>query len=268
MIPACVRVKPCPRLRPYTGRSCVGAAFIIEVIDLAKNRWRPALKAAFPHTLPILTGFLFLGMAYGILMRTKGFHPLFPTVMAMTIFGGSLEYVCVEMLLSAFAPVETLLMALLIQARHLFYGLAMLDKYRGYGWKTPLLIFGMCDESFSINCTAEVPHHVDRGWFYLWVTVLNWAYWVMGATLGAQLGAVLPFDTEGLDFAMTAMFVVIFLENWLKEKNHTSSLVGLGVTLLSLVIFGADKFVIPAMLAILGVLTLLRRPIEKAGEAV
>ena len=116
---------------------------------------RAALKAAFPHTIPIMTGFLFLGMAYGILMRTRGFHPLFPTVMALTIFGGSLEYVCVGMLCSAFAPVETLLMALLIQARHLFYGLAMLDKYRGRGWKTPLLIYGMCDESFSINCAAE-----------------------------------------------------------------------------------------------------------------
>ena len=137
---------------------------------MKENRWRPALKAAFPHTIPIMTGFLFLGMAYGILMRTKGFHPLFPTVMAMTIFGGSLEYVAAEMLLSAFAPVETLLMALLIQARHLFYGLAMLDKYRGLGWKTPLLIFGMCDESFSINCSVEVPKDIDKGWFYLWVS--------------------------------------------------------------------------------------------------
>lgn len=126
------------------------------------SRWRPALKAAFPHTIPIMTGFLFLGMAYGILMRTQGFHPLFPTVMAMTIFGGSLEYVCVEMLLSAFAPVETLLMALLIQARHLFYGIAMLDKYRGFGWKTPLLIFGMCDESFSINCSGKCQRTSTR----------------------------------------------------------------------------------------------------------
>lgn len=231
---------------------------------MKKNRWRPALKAAFPHTLPILTGFLFLGMAYGILMRMRGFHPLFPTVMALTIFGGSLEYVCVEMLLSAFAPVETLLMALLIQARHLFYGLAMLDKYRGYGWKTPLLIFGMCDESFSINCTADVPHHVDRGWFYLWVTVLNWAYWVMGATLGAQLGAVLPFDTEGLDFVMTAMFVVIFLEAWLKEKQHISSLIGVGCSVGCLLLLGADAFMLPTMGCILLALLLMRKPIETA----
>ena len=233
------------------------------------SRWRPALKAAFPHTIPIMTGFLFLGMAYGILMRTQGFHPLFPTVMAMTIFGGSLEYVCVEMLLSAFAPVETLLMALLIQARHLFYGIAMLDKYRGFGWKTPLLIFGMCDESFSINCSVEVPKDVDKGWFYLWVTILNWSYWWMGATLGAQLGAVLPFDTKGLDFVMTAMLFVIFLDAWLKEKQHWSSLIGLGCAVGCLLLFGAEGFMLPTMGCILAALYLARKPIEAIeGRAV
>ena len=229
-----------------------------------KHSRRRAFRAAFPHTIPIMTGFLFLGMAYGILMRTRGFHPLFPTVMALTIFGGSLEYVCVEMLCSAFAPVETLLMALLIQARHLFYGLAMLEKYRGRGWKTPLLIYGMCDESFSINCAAEPPKDVDRGWFYLWVTLLNWSYWILGATLGAQLGAVLPFDTKGLDFVMTAMFVVIFLENWLKEKQHWSSMIGLICAAVCLLVFGADGFMLPAMAAILLALAAARRPIEKA----
>ena len=236
---------------------------------MAHKRWRPALKAAFPHTIPIMTGFLFLGMAYGILMRTRGFHPLFPTMMALTIFGGSLEYVCVEMLLSAFAPLETLLMALLIQARHLFYGLAMLDKYRGLGWKTPILIYGMCDESFSINCSVDVPKDVDRGWFYLWVTLLNWAYWITGATLGAQLGAVLPFDTEGLDFVMTAMFVVIFLEAALKEKQHISSLIGVGCSVGCLLLFGAEGFMLPTMGCILAALYLARKPIEAIeGRAV
>ena len=230
---------------------------------MQENRRRPALRAAFPHTIPIMTGFLFLGMAYGILMRTRGFHPLFPTVMALTIFGGSLEYVCVEMLCSAFAPVETLLMALLIQARHLFYGLAMLEKYRGHGWKTPILIYGMCDESFSINCAAEPPKGIDRGWFYLWVTLLNWSYWLLGATLGAQLGAVLPFDTHGLDFVMTAMFVVIFLENWLKEKQHWSSLIGLACAAGCLLIFGAEGFMLPAMAAILLALAAARRTIDR-----
>lgn len=130
------------------------------------------VSGGFSHTLPILAGFLFLGFAYGLLMRTKGFSFLYPMCMAMTIFGGSLEYVTVSMLLSAFAPLETFLMALLIQARHLFYGLSLLGKYAETGWKKPLLIFGLCDETFSITCSADVPPEVDRGWFYLWVTVL------------------------------------------------------------------------------------------------
>lgn len=141
------------------------------------------VSGGFSHTLPILAGFLFLGFAYGLLMRTKGFSFLYPMCMAMTIFGGSLEYVTVSMLLSAFAPLETFLMTLLIQARHLFYGLSLLGKYAGTGWKKPLLIFGLCDETFSITCSADVPPEVDRGWFYLWVTVLDWCYWGAGATV-------------------------------------------------------------------------------------
>lgn len=116
---------------------------------------------------------------------------------------------------------------LLIQARHLFYGLSLLGKYAGTGWKKPLLIFGLCDETFSITCSADVPPEVDRGWFYLWVTVLDWCYWVAGAALGGLLGGLFPFDTKGLDFVMTAMFVVIFVDNLLKEKQHWSSLIGI-----------------------------------------
>ena len=118
-------------------------------------------------------------------------------------------------------------MALLIQARHLFYGLSLLGKYAGTDWKKPLLIFGLCDETFSITCSADVPPEVDRGWFYLWVTVLDWCYWVAGAALGGLLGGLFPFDAKGLDFVMTAMFVVIFVDNILKEKQHWSSLIGI-----------------------------------------
>ena len=232
------------------------------------NRYTSALKAAFPHTIPIMAGFLFLGITYGIFMNVSGFSFVYPMLTSIVIFAGSMEFVTVNLLLGAFNPLQALLMTLMVNARHLFYGLALLEKYRIPGLKRLYLIFGMCDESFSINCSAEPPEGVDRSLFMFFVTLLNQCYWVAGCTLGGIFGSLLTFNTEGLDFAMTAMFVVIFLENWLKEKDHISSLVGLGVTLLSLVIFGADKFVIPGMLAILGVLTLLRRPIEKAGEAV
>ena len=224
-------------------------------------RWR-ALKAAFPNTIPIFAGFCFLGMAYGIYMNVSGFSFWYPMLMSMTIFGGSLEFVAVSMLLGAFAPLQTLLVTLMVQARHLFYGIAMLDRFKGLGWKRIYLIFGMCDETFSINYSAKIPEGVDRGWFMFFVTLLNQMYWVLGATLGGILGSYLKFDTEGLDFVMTAMFVVIFMDQWLKETHHFSAWIGLAASVACLLLFGADNFLIPTMICILIVLTALRKPIE------
>lgn len=226
----------------------------------------PAMKAAFPYTIPIFAGFWFLGITYGVYMQVSGFSFWYPMLMSLTIFGGSLEFVAVSMLLSAFAPVQTLVVTLMLQARHLFYGIAMLDKFKGTGWKKVYLIFGMCDESFSINCSAEIPAGIDRGWFMFFVTLFNQIYWVTGATLGGLLGALIPFNTEGLDFAMTAMFVVIFLDQWQKEKRHAASLIGLGASLICLLIFGADNFLLPAMACILALLTLLRRHAGEEGD--
>ena len=178
---------------------------------------KKAFTTAFPYTIPIFAGFWFLGITYGIYMNVSGFSFWYPMLMSITIFAGSIEFVTVNMLLGAFNPLQAFAMTLMINARHLFYGISMLDKFRGVGRKKFYLIFGMCDESFSINYTA--------------------------------------------------MFVVIFMEQWLKEKNHTSSLLGLAISLICLIAFGADNFIIPAMLAILVVLSLLRRPLEAGGTA-
>lgn len=227
---------------------------------------KKALISAFPHTLPIFAGFWFLGMTYGIYMNVSGFSFWYPLIMSMVIFGGSLEFVAVSMLLSPYAPLQVFLMALMIQARHLFYGISMLDKFKGMGWKKPYLIFGMCDETFSINYTAEIPEDVDRGWFYFWVTLLDRFYWVSGATIGGILGNFLTFNTKGLDFVMTAMFVVIFMDQWLKEKHHVSAWVGLLSSVGCLVIFGADSFLVPTMICILVLLTALQKPLMQKGE--
>lgn len=228
------------------------------------NSIKSAFKTAFPHTIPIFAGFWFLGMTYGIYMNVSGFSFWYPMFMSLTIFAGSAEFVAVNMLLGAFNPLQALAMTLMINARHLFYGISMLDKYRGNGLKDIYLIFGMCDESFSINYTADIPAGIDRGWFMFFVTLLNHCYWFFGATLGGIFGSLIHFNTEGLDFVMTAMFVVIFMEQWMKEKNHVSALVGIGISLLCLIAFGSDNFIIPAMVGILGVLTLLRKPLEKS----
>jgi 4-azaleucine resistance transporter AzlC len=222
-----------------------------------------ALKAAFPYTIPIFAGFWFLGLAYGIYMNASGFSFVYPMIMSLIIFGGSLEFVAVEMLLSPFAPIQTLIMALLIQARHLFYGISMLDKFKDMGLKKFYLIFGMCDETFSINYTAEIPEGVDRGWFMFFVTLLNQIYWVSGATLGGLIGSLIRFNTDGISFVMTSMFVVIFMEQWMKEKHHISAYMGLGTAALCLVLFGADSFMVPTMIGIVALLSAFRRPIEK-----
>ena len=226
-----------------------------------------ALFCAFPYTIPIFAGFWFLGLTYGIYMNVSGFSFWYPMLMSLTIFAGSVEFVAVNLLLGAFNPLQALAMTLMINARHLFYGISMLDKFRGVGLKKIYLIFGMCDESFSINYTADIPQDVDKGWFMFFVTLLNHIYWFSGATLGGIFGSFIHFNTEGLDFVMTAMFVVIFMEQWLKEKRHTSALVGIGISLLCLLTFGADHFIIPSMLAILGVLTLIRNPLERGESA-
>jgi len=226
--------------------------------------WR-ALLAAFPYTTPILAGFAFLGFAYGVYMNVMGFPFYYPFLLALVIFGGSLEFVAVSLLLAPFAPLATFLLALLIQARHLFYGLSLFDTYRGLGWKRFFLIYGLCDETFSIVFTAKrrLPKDVDRGWFMLWITWLNEGYWVLSALLGGLVGGMLPFDTTGLGFVMTAMFVVIFLEQWLHESCHATAMLGILAAGGSLALFGAQSFMVPAMVIILLALLLARRPLEQ-----
>ena len=223
---------------------------------------KKAFKAAFPYTIPIFAGFWFLGLTYGIYMNVF----LYPMLMSITIFAGSMEFITANMLLGSFNPVQAFLMTLMINARHLFYGISMLDRFRGTGLKKLYLIFGMCDETFSINYTAKIPPDVDRGWFMFFVTLLNHFYWFSGSTLGGIFGSFIHFDTEGLDFVMTAMFVVIFMEQWLKDKQHISALLGLGISILCLLIFGADNFIIPSMAAMLLMLTGMRKPIERREE--
>ena len=236
-------------------------------LERYEGRQAPGPESGVPHTIPILTGFLFLGSAYGIYMNISGFPWYYPTLMAMTIFAGSMEFVTVNLLLGPFDPLGALVLTLMVNARHLFYGLAMLEKYRNTGLKKLYMIFGLCDETFSVNLTAEAPEGVDRGWFMFFVTLLDHSYWVTGATLGGVFGSLIQFNARGLEFVMTALLLVIFLENWLKEARHWSSLIGLGMTAAALALFGSSNFIIPAMLGIIAVLTLLRAPMEKAGEA-
>lgn len=225
-----------------------------------------AFSAALPRTLPVFAGYCFLGMTYGIYLNTSGLPAWFPLLMSLTIFSGSAEIIAVGLMLTKFNPVSALVIALMTGARYLFYGISMLDKFRGTGWKKFYLIYGMVDESFSINYQAVLTPDIDKGWFYFFVTLLDHLYWIFGANVGNLIGSFIGFDTTGLDFVMTAMFVVIFMNQWMSEKRHPSEFIGLGVSLLCLIIFGADNFIIPTMAAILLTLTLARKPLSAAAE--
>lgn len=222
-----------------------------------------ALKAAAPLAAPIMAGFIFLGMTCGVYTVSLGIPWWMPTFMAVAIFGGSAEFVVASMLPGAFDPLTTFAVILVVQARHLFYGLSMLEPYRGLGRKKTYMVYALCDESFSINYSVTPPEGVDRGWFMFFVSVLNQASWVIGCTVGGVFGSLIPFTVQGISFAMTALFVVIFLDQWMGEASHAPSVIGVLTTLGALIAFGADNFILPAMIAILVAVTIARPHLER-----
>ena len=225
-----------------------------------------ALRAAFPATIPVMTGFLCLGTAYGLLMQSKGYGPGWSVLMSAIAFGGSMQFVAVTLLTTAFDPVQAFLLSVMVNARHMFYGLSLLDKYKGLGKVRPFLIYVLCDETFSLVSTLEPPEGVARKDFYFWISLLDYLYWITGTALGGLLGSFLSFDTTGLDFALTALFVVLFLEQCKKLENRPAGVMGILCAAASLAVFGADNMVIPAMVLVLAVLLSARHRLDRSGE--
>ena len=218
-----------------------------------------AVRAAFPSTVPVLTGYLVLGIAYGVLMQTKGYGVPWVLLMCCLAYCGSMQFVAITLLATAFDPLQALLMSLMVNARHLFYGVSMLGKYRGMGAAKFPLIYTLSDETFSIVSSVEPPEDVPRKDFYLAVSLLNYGYWAAGSVLGAVAGRFITFDTTGLDFALTGLFVVLFIEQVVKKENRAPGAAGLVCAVAGLAVFGADNMVIPAMVLTLAVLLLGRR---------
>lgn len=219
-----------------------------------KNELISALAVAFPHTVPVLAGFLVLGMAYGMLMLDKGYGPIWSVLMSAVAFCGSMQFVAITLLTTVFHPLEAFLLSFLVNARHLFYGLSMLQKYRGFGWIKAFLIYTLCDETFSIVSCSSPPEGIDPKRFYLSISLLDYSYWVIGTLFGGLLGSLVAFNTQGLDFALTALFVVLFLEQMKKPENRIFGVVGVAVALISRVAFGSANMVLPALAGILVIL--------------
>ena len=224
------------------------------------------LRRAFLATVPVMAGYLVLGTAYGILLADKGYSVLLGLAQSLFIFAGSMQFVGINLLAGGASLVSAAVMTLLVNARHLFYGFTMLEKYRNTGKMKPYLIFGLTDETFAL-VVNDAPEGVNRNLYFFLVTLFDQCWWVTGTLIGCLAGSAMTFNTEGIDFAMTALFVVIFTEQLLQAEDYVPAVTGVAASLLSLLLFGPDRFLIPAMLAITAVLSAYSLKSTKKGGA-
>ena len=217
------------------------------------------LKKSFIDSLPVMAGYVVLGTGFGILLHSKGYGILWALAMSIFIYAGSMQYLAVDLLSGGAGLITAALTTLMVNARHLFYGISMIDKYKNTGWRKPYLIFALTDETYSLNCNGAPEEIEEPKKYYFLVSLFNQCYWVAGSALGVLIGSVLPISTEGIDFSLTALFVTVFVEQWKSTKDHIPALIGVLSSLLCLAFFGPDSFLIPAMVLITLALTLYRK---------
>lgn len=228
---------------------------------------KATVKHAFITSLPVMAGYIVLGTGFGILLSAKGYSFWWALLMSVTVFAGSMQYVGVNLLAGGASVISAFLMTLMVNARHLFYGISMIENYRDLGWRKWYAIFGLTDETYSLVCgNPEFPDGVERKNFIFLLTLMNQCYWIFGSVLGAVLGNVIPFSTAGIDFSMTALFVIIFVEQWEKNRQHFPALLGLSVSIACLLLFGTDRFMVPSMIGISLGLFLFRNKMERGTE--
>ena len=220
---------------------------------------KQAIRAAFLDTVPVMTGYLFLGFGFGIVMHQIGYGVLWAGAMSLFIYAGSMQYMAVSLLTSGAGLLTTALTTFVVNARHLFYGISMIDAYKGAGKKKPYLIFALTDETYSLVSADRVPEGISRHGYCFLVSLFDHIYWVSGTILGSLAGSLLPINYEGIEFVLTALFVTIFVEQWLSTKNHAPAIIGVASTLICLLIFGSEIFLIPSMVIIALSLTLMRK---------
>ncbi len=220
---------------------------------------RKNFKAVFKDTVPVMTGYIFLGFGFGILMHQNGYGFGWAFAMSFFIYAGSMQYMAVSLLSGGASLIAAALAALAVNARHLFYGISMVDRYKGAGKKKAYMIFALTDETYSLVASEKAPSGMSYHTYCFAVTIIDHIYWVTGTVLGSLAGTLIPVNLKGIDFALTALFVTIFTEQWLSTKAHTPAIIGIASTLLCLVLFGKDIFLIPSMVLIVLTLTVMRK---------
>lgn len=227
---------------------------------------KKTIKIAYQKSLPVMAGYIVLGIGFGILLKDAGYGFMWSFFMSLTIYAGSMQYVGVSLLTSGASLITVALTTLMVNARHLFYGLSMIEKYKDAGKKKPYLIFALTDETYSLLCDDNIPEGAERQGYQFFVSFFNQCYWILGSVLGGLLGAILPFDTKGIDFSMTALFVTVFVEQWLTTRNHWPAIMGLVISATCLGIFGPEKFLIPTMFMITIALLCMKKIQNVGGE--
>lgn len=224
------------------------------------------LREAFVSTTPVLAGYVVLGVGFGILLSSKGYGPVWALAMSLFIYAGSMQYLAIDLITGGASLITAALTTLMVNARHLFYGVSMIEGYKGMGKCKPYAIFALTDETYSLVCQDD-RHETqeERHCYAFWVSVLDQSYWVTGSLIGAWLGQIIPFSVEGIDFALTALFVTVFLEQWLSTKDHASAIIGVVSSVVCVVVFGPGSFLIPAMTVIILALTILRKVRKEAA---
>ncbi len=224
---------------------------------------KKTFKFAFKTSLPIMAGYLFLGTAYGVSLQSKGYGWILALFSSIVIYAGSMQFVQVELLRSGANILIAAIMTILVNLRMMFYGIPMLDKYNKAGKKKPYLIFALTDETFAVVSTLKIPDDIDNTHFYLYFSLLNHIYWIVGSVLGVVLGDFIPFNLTGIDFSMTCLFVIMFIEQWLNTDYHKPHIIGVGMSLVARVIFGPDNFLIPAIILMLTAILFIKDDYEK-----
>ena len=220
---------------------------------------KSAVRTAFRDTLPVMAGYVFLGFGFGILLQQRGYGVLWSGAMSLFIYAGSMQYLAISLITEGAGLLTAALTTVVVNARHLFYGISMVDAYKGAGKKKPYMIFALTDETYSLVSRNQVPDGISRHGYCFLVSLFDHIYWVSGSVLGSLAGTLLPINFEGIEFALTALFVTIFVEQWLSTKNHIPALIGIGATLGCLLLFGRDVFLIPSMVIIALSLTAMRK---------
>lgn len=230
------------------------------------TQYKKAFRRAFPYTIPVLTGYLFIGIAFGVMYAEKGYSFLWAILMSVLVFAGSGQYLAVNFFVPGISFVQAIFLTFMVNVRHVFYGISLVERFNRFGKSRWYMIFGLTDETYSLLCTTNVPEDVDEEKFLFAITLLDHFYWILGSAIGAIAGTILPINSEGIDFAMTALFIVIFIEQWMQKKNRIPAVIGVVTAWVSLLIFGADGFVLPAMLLILLILFVGKKRIDQEDE--